>query len=147
MGFFKEAYDLSPQFSDVRVYYAMSAIYNGQLGLVDEIISTPEDKSAFAFNQHAIQAVYQAKMYPRLIEMFNLQIEKAPQDTQARTNLAYILNESGNPKKAVEVLTQAGVDIPTFKEQADGFIASITAESQATVEINGQTVPVNVPGQ
>ncbi len=147
MGFFKEAYDLSPQFDDVRVYYAMSAIYNGKLGLVDELIQTPEQKYAFAVNQHAIQAVYQAKMYPRLIEMFNLQIEKAPQDTQARTNLAYIFNETGNGAKAIEILTQAGKDIPTFKEQADGFIASISAESKAVVEVNGQTVPVNVPGR
>ncbi len=151
---FKEAYDLGPQFSDSRVYYAMSAIYSGQLGLVDELIQTPEQKSAFAANQYAIQAAYKAKMYPLLIEMFTLQVETKPDDMQARTNLAYILNESGDMAKAIEVLKKASTDIPAFKEQADQFIASIVAESKtkgvnapATVEINGKTVPVNVTGQ
>lgn len=85
--FFKEAYDLGPQFTESRVYYAMSAIYSGQLGLVDELIQTPGERAAFALNDLAVQAVYRAKMYPRLIEMFKIQIENKPTDSQARTNL------------------------------------------------------------
>lgn len=152
---FKEAYELGPQFDDATVNYVMAAIYNGQLGLVDELIKTDAQKNAFARSDIAIQAAYQAKMYPLLIDMFHRQITLKPDDTQARTNLAFILNETGDTAQAVEVLTQAGKDIPSFKEQADKFISSVVTQSKInkntktpkTVEINGQTVPVNVGGE
>lgn len=129
MEFFKEAYELAPQFSDSRVYYAMSAVYNDRLDIVDELIVTPDDKLAFAKNQIATQAVYAKKLYPRLIDMFKLQIEASPDDPQLRTNLAFVLNESGNKKSAIEVLRQAGEDIPSFKSQADTFIANLESAS------------------
>lgn len=128
---FKQAFDLGPQFMDSRVLYAMAGLYAGNLELVDELIVTPEQKLAFALNENAVQATYQAKLYPRLIEMFELQVEHKPEDSQARTNLAYILNESGDTKGAIEVLKKAGEDIPSFKAQADQFMASIVQESVA----------------
>jgi tetratricopeptide (TPR) repeat protein len=126
--FFKEAYDLGPQFSDARVLYAMSAVYSGKLGLVNELIQTPEQKRAFAFSEPAIQAVYKAKMYPLLIEMFNIQIADKPADPQARTNLAYVLNESGDKQGAIDILKRAGEEIPDFKTQSEAFIKSIENE-------------------
>ncbi len=123
--FFKEAYDLGPQFNEPRVFYAMSAVYSGQLGLVDELIQTPDQKVAFALNDLAIQAVYTAKMYPLLIEMFKIQIEQKPTDPQVRTNLAYILDESGDTEGAVAVLDTAAKEIPSFAEQAKQFSASL----------------------
>ncbi len=130
--FFKQAYDLGPQFSDSRVYYAMSAVYSGQLGLVDELIQTPEEKTAFAMNDLAVQAVYRAKMYPRLIEMFRIQAEKNPGDSQSRTNLAYILDETGDTQGAIDVLTKAATDIPSFAEQSKQFIASILNKKETS---------------
>ncbi len=132
--FFKEAYNLGPQFVESRVLYAMSAVYSDQLGLIDELIQTDEQKIAFALNQSAVQAVYQKKMYTRLIAMFRIQVEQKPEDSQIRTNLAYILNESGDTEGAILVLKKAGEDIPSFKTQAEQFIASLT----------GATVPVQV---
>ena len=73
-AFFKEAYDLDQELTEPRVLYAMSAIYSGQLGLVDELIQTEDQKNAFAMNDFAIQATYKAKMSPLLIEMFERQI-------------------------------------------------------------------------
>jgi len=132
--FFKEAFELAPQFDEPRVLYAMSAIYSGNVELVDELIQTPSQKVAFATNQSAIQAAYQAQLYPLLREMFDIQIEQSPTDPQARTNLAYILNESGDVSGAIAVLTQAGQDIPTFKAQADQFIAALSATSTVQVQ-------------
>jgi Flp pilus assembly protein TadD len=90
--------------------------------------------------------------------MFNRQITLKPDDTQARVNLAYILNESGDAPKAIEVLTKAAEDIPSFKKQSEEFIGSIVGQIAPTakgsekaipktVSINGQEVPVNVPVQ
>jgi tetratricopeptide (TPR) repeat protein len=129
--FFKEAYELGPQFTESRVFYAMSALYSGQYGLVDELIKTPEDKKAFAKNQYAIQAVYEAKRYPLLIEMFELQIEEKPNDPQLRTNLAFIFAEMGDTEGAIKVLQKAMADIPTFKAQGEGFIQELKDKAAA----------------
>ncbi|MCF7815416.1 MAG: O-antigen ligase family protein [Candidatus Pacebacteria bacterium] len=140
--FFKEAYELGPQFIESRVYYATALVYGGQLGLVGDLIQTEEQKNAFAVNENAVRAVYQAKMYPMLKDMFARQIVLNPNNGQVRTNLAYVLSETGDTAGAIDVLTKAGEDIPSFKEQADQFIATIKNEDPATptVEINGQKV-------
>ena len=132
VAFFKEAYDLGPQFMDSRINYAVGALYAGQLGLVDELIATEEQKRAFAQSQMAVQAVYQAKMYPRLVEMLTIQMETKPGDKQVRTSLAYVLNEMGDTKGAIAVLEQAAKDIPEFAPEAQQFIASITGEQPET---------------
>jgi O-antigen ligase/tetratricopeptide (TPR) repeat protein len=128
MDVLKEAYDLGPQFMESRVFYATAAVYNNRLDVVDEIIKTDEEKRAFAENQLAVQAVYGAKLYPRLIEMFKLQVAYTPDDTQLRTNLAFVLNESGDVDGAIEVLRKAGEDIPAFKEQSTQFITALEQE-------------------
>ena len=127
-NFFKQAYELGPDLQSVRTNYAMSAVYAGQLGLLDEIIQTDAHKREFARNQYAVQAMYQAKLYPQLIEMLNMQIEFNPSDKQVRTSLAYVLNESGDTDGAVKVLEKAGEDIPEFAEDAQRFIAEILAK-------------------
>lgn len=124
---FKEAYDLGPQFMDVRVLYAMAAMYNGDLVKVYELINTDEAKKAFALNQYATQATYAAKEYPLLIEMFNIRVEQNPTDPQERASLAYIMNESGDTAGAIEVLKKAGEDIPSFKAQAEEYMKSIVS--------------------
>lgn len=128
-NFFKEAYELGTRFDDSRAYYAMAAIYNEQPELAISLLETRKHKEAFTRNQYALSAAYQAKMYPFLIEMFNIQIDLNPTDPQSRTNLSFVLNESGDTQGAIEVLTKAGEDIPSFKEQSQQFIASMLAQN------------------
>ncbi len=149
--FFKEAYDLAPDYPDARVYYAVGAIYAGQLGIVDEVINTDSLKSTFANNDLAVQAAYTAKMYDLLKEMFTRRVEENPTDTQVRVNLAFILNESGDTQGAVEVLTQAGKDIPSFAAQSEQFIASLLAgkvpgkNEEPQAKVGGKPVEVKKP--
>jgi O-antigen ligase/tetratricopeptide (TPR) repeat protein len=130
LAFFKEAYDLGPQFMDSRVNYALSAVYAGKLGLLDELIQTDDEKRAFAQSQYAVQAMYTAKMYPNLIEMLTLQAEASPNDKQVRTSLAYILNESGDREGAIAVLEKAIEDIPEFTTEATQFITDLRAQTE-----------------
>lgn len=128
LQFFKEAFELAPQFDESRSFYAMAAIQNGQLGLVDELIQTDAQKNSFAMNDYAVQAAYQSKMYPLLIEMLEIRIQRKPDDVQERTSLAFVVNESGDTERAVAILTKAGEEIPSFKEQSKQFIESIYAQ-------------------
>lgn len=127
LEYFKQAYDLGPQFMESRVLYAMSAMYVGDITLVNELIQTDEQKKSFALNEYATQATYNAKQYPLLIEMFKIRVAERPGDPQERSSLAFILNESGDTGGALEVLKKAGEDIPSFKEQAEQFMKSIVS--------------------
>lgn len=146
LSYFKEAYELETTNTEAAVYYAASAIYAGQLGLVNELINTPARKQYFAQNDLAVSAARDAKMYDLLEEMFKKRIELTPTDPQMRVNLAYVLNESGKTGEAIEVLTKAGEDIPSFKEQAQNFIKSLVANklpgAKPTATVNGQPVEV-----
>lgn len=129
--FFKEAYDLAPQFSESLVLYAMSEIYNGHPERVNELIVTEGEKAAFASNNNAVQAAYKAKMYPLLIEMFTIQIQRSPQNTDARTNLAYILSETGDKAGAIEVLRTAIEEIPSYRVEGEAYIQSLELNESA----------------
>lgn len=125
VALFKEAYDLGPQFMESRVLYAMSLLYAKTPERMSEIITNEEEKRALAMEDRAVQAAYLAKQYPLLIEMLEIRVKAKPDDPQERTSLAYVLNESGDTARAVEVLKKAGEDIPSFKEQAEQFMASM----------------------
>ncbi len=128
MQFFKEAYELAPRFAESRSFYAMAALYNNKPEIVAEVIQDDEQKNTFAMNDYAVQAAYKMKLYPLLIEMLQTRVKNKPGDVQERTSLAFVYNESGDIQKAVEVLTQAGKDIPEFKTQSDQFIEGLYRE-------------------
>jgi O-antigen ligase/tetratricopeptide (TPR) repeat protein len=129
VSYFKEAYDLAPQFAEPRVLYATALMYKGDTALVNELIQTDDQKKAFALNQYAVQATYGKKQYQLLTEMFKIRVATRPEDPQERSSLAFILQESGDIGGAVEVLKKAGEDIPSFKAQADEFMKSIVGTS------------------
>jgi len=135
---FKTAYDLGPNLKDVRNNYAIGAVFAKDYELLDEILETEEQKRLFALNQNALNAMYRAGEYERLGDMFRINIEEKPNDVQLRTSLAFILNETGDVEGAIEVLRQAGEDIPSFKTQADQFITELQNPAEVGVEIGGE---------
>ena len=102
----------------------------------------------FAVNNFAVQAAYTTQSYDLLKEIFEIQMTKNPTDPQVRTSLAVAHHESGDTKRAIEILEKAGEDIPSFKEQADGFIEDLLAgrlPGEPEVSVGGE--PVNAPVQ
>jgi tetratricopeptide (TPR) repeat protein len=93
-----------------------------------------------------VQAAYRAQDYPLLEKVFTQKIAASPNDAQLRTNLAVVYQQMGQTGKAVEVLQQAAQDIPSFKDQAQGFIDDLKAgripgqSSQPTVSVQGHQV-------
>lgn len=127
--FFKEAYELGPQFMESRILYAMSAVYDGKLDVVNELIQTDEEKKAFAMSDYAVQAMYKQAQYATLIEMFKIRIAEKPEDKQERTNLAFVLDASGDTSGAIESLKKSVEDLPAFKAEAESFIAQLQSKS------------------
>ena len=125
LGYFREAYELDHSYNEARNFYAVGAIYGGQLGLVDELISTEDQKESFALSDAGVEAAYTAKMYTLLKEMFERRIAGNPTDVQLRTNLAVIYTESGDVPGAIAILNKAITDIPSFDAQGKQFIADL----------------------
>jgi O-antigen ligase/tetratricopeptide (TPR) repeat protein len=130
LAFFKEAYDLEPRFMDARINYANAALTAKDEALFNELISTEDEKKAYALSDQAVQTVYALKRFPQLIDMFKIRIAERPTATEERTNLAYIYGASGQIDAAIAVLEQAIQDIPSFKTQAEQFITSLEAQKK-----------------
>lgn len=126
--FFKEAFELDTTYMEARTYYVMGSIAAGNTEVIDELITTDEEKNSFYTNDLVLQMSYTTKHYDIVKNIFAYRIEKNPTDAQLRTSLAYVLEESGDRAGAIAVLTKAGEEIPTLKAQADAFIAELKAK-------------------
>ncbi len=132
LAYFKEAYDLAPSYSEAAVFYAVAGLFAGKPEIIDEVLTTKELRDSFSENDLAVQAAYSTKQFDVLENIFKTRIERKPEDPQARTNLAFILNEQGKTTEAIEILNQAAKDIPSFEGQSQQFIASLLAGNSPT---------------
>jgi O-antigen ligase len=130
--YFKDAYELDTSYAEAASFYAIGAIANNNAAKAEELLSTDDRKSSFYMNDLTIQVLYATKQYALLIELFDYRIEKNPADAQLRTNLAFVVNESGNRAGALEILKKAGEDIPEFKTQAEQFMAELAKQTLPT---------------
>lgn len=126
--YFKEAFELDTTYMEARSYYAMSNVALGDVSAVDTLITTDAEKNTFYTNDLVLQVAYNAKQYELLARIFEYRITLDPQNGQLRTSYAYVLEESGQRERAIEVLTKAGEEIPSLKAQADGFIGELRAK-------------------
>lgn len=125
---FKIAYELEPKNDQARMFYASAAIYAGDFALRDSLI-TDAYKRQYAESEYILRALYDTKRFEELAAYLNNRIEYAPQDPQTRVSLAAIQREAGDTEGAIKTLEKAGVDIPTFKEQADAYIGQLKADA------------------
>ena len=125
LAIFKEAYDLDTSYDTAAAWYAIAALFAGNIELVDEVINSEEKFEAFAERSASVPAAYHAKQFELLKEIVRVRIEKNPDDPDARVHLAVAYHESGDTEEAVAILEQAASDIPSFKAQADALIAQL----------------------
>ncbi len=143
LSFFKEAYELDTNFGRARTFYAAASLYAGKPEVADELLVLEQDMKAFALDDFAVNAVFNSKNYDLLQKVFAIRVENNPNDPQMRVSLAVAYYDAGDIEKAVEILRKAGEDIPTFKEQANGFISDLEAgrlPGQADVTVGGESV-------
>ena len=125
LQYFKEAYDLAPEYTLARVFYALGAVFAGQPELIDTLITTDEHKIAFAENNTVLQGLYQQKEYDLVRELFELRVSLHTDVAEHWVNLAAFEAELGNTNRAIAVLEEAIGVVPGFKVQAEAFIAEL----------------------
>ncbi|PIR86075.1 hypothetical protein COU14_01115 [Candidatus Kaiserbacteria bacterium CG10_big_fil_rev_8_21_14_0_10_44_10] len=138
--YFKRSYELDQDNSKGRVYYAIGALYAGDeelfTGLIDfnelkmregpsESISRERIWSSLIHEPFALQAAYQMKNYELLTYILSERVKLYPDEPELRTNLAASYYEQGDTEKAIEVLEQAIIDIPSFRAEAESLIRKL----------------------
>ena len=138
LGYLKTAHELAPDFKEARVYYAVGALLAGRDDLFLELASIEDleqDEAllqAFAQEDMVVTAAHEMNQYDFLKYILEERIKLNPTDAQARTNLAIAYYETGDTKRAIEILKQAVADIPSFKEQGEEFIADFLSGKAVT---------------
>ncbi|MBX9907069.1 O-antigen ligase family protein [Patescibacteria group bacterium] len=123
---FKRAFDLEPQNTQARMFYASSAIYTNDAALLAELI-TPEYRNAYLESDVVLRTLYNAKRYDEVIEMLELRIAEGGPNTQLFISLAAAQNDAGKYLDAIATLEKAALFDPAFKAQSEAFIAQVRA--------------------
>lgn len=126
LAFFKQAYELAPEFRDARLLYAIAAVESGEARLSDEILAPLVETGAAA--DARLASTYAARgEFKKIVSLWSAYVEKHPEDMQARFTLGVAYYAVGNVDTAIAVLEQIAKDAPGAKQQAEGLIREMRA--------------------
>jgi len=122
----KKAYDLEPSYVGAKILYAIGALYDNDLELLDELLSTiPLDN--LISDQRLIGALVETKQYERLVPILIARVEDDPTQGDRYTSLAALLLEMGERNGAIEILETLKERLPEYTKEADYYITEIKA--------------------
>ncbi|HEY4510904.1 MAG TPA: O-antigen ligase family protein [Candidatus Paceibacterota bacterium] len=122
----KKAYELAPHYDRARIFYAVILYQTGKSGEADALLmerfgTTTLDDSTL------LNAYFSAKMYDRVIAIWQKRIEANPLNIQLRVSLAASYLAAEDRINAVRALQEAIQINPDFKVQGEAFIREIQA--------------------
>ncbi|MDO8522288.1 MAG: O-antigen ligase family protein [bacterium] len=124
LEFFKEAFDLAPEFSNARIYYAATAIRMNRDTLADEILAPIVPSGGAAVTN--ISAAYATRgRYDKIVTIWTARVKAIPDDIQARFTLAAALVGAGDSAQAIMQLEELKRTNPSTKTQAEEFLQQI----------------------
>ncbi len=126
LDIFKNAYKLTNQSRQARIFYAVGAIYSRDAQLLEEIL-VPEFGSVVVDNDTLLRAYFNNQEFTRVRDIWALRVEKNPQNIQVRLGLAASLLQLNDRVGAVRELQNAIQIDPSFKEQGEFLIKEIQA--------------------
>ncbi len=119
----KEAYDLAPTFPEAQKFYALLAIYTGNISLADEIIT---DRKLYT-DQRFINAFLSQGKAGRVVEVWKSVVAENPNNAQNHISLAAAYLANGERSQAVKELEAAILLESAFREQGEYLIGEIKA--------------------
>ncbi len=121
---YKEAYELAPEFTEARLYYAALAIRMKEDALADELLA-PITESGTAADPRIAAAYVSLNRFDKVAELWEARVAANPADVQAHLTLSAAYYEIGNSTKAIAALEKLSASVPTAKQQADALIVQI----------------------
>ncbi|NBD74426.1 tetratricopeptide repeat protein [Patescibacteria group bacterium] len=148
LEYFRQAFELDPSILDMREYYALGLIYDGQYeeadalflteaGELDRDIIPQKRREEFALasgtddviidDDRFLRAWQGAGQHDRVVAILRKRVAENPDNAQSHVSLAAGLVAAGNPEAAIEAVEQAIAIDPSFEAQGQQFIEQIRA--------------------
>ena len=124
LAYFREAFDLAPDFTDSRLNYAAAAIRAKNDALADELLA-PLIPSGQAADPRIAAAYVSRGRYDKVALIWESRVAAYPNDSAAYFTLAAAYYGIGNHARAIAVLEKASTLSPEAKAQADALIKQI----------------------
>jgi len=124
--YLKKAYELEPHYLEARNFYALAAIYNKDLKLVDEL-SKPLYGTTLSFDDRFIKAYSDTKQYTRIVAILEGRVKENPTNPQFHVALAAGYLQVNERNKAIAEIQKAIELNPAFKEEGENYIKEIRA--------------------
>ncbi|MBI5456384.1 O-antigen ligase family protein [Candidatus Kaiserbacteria bacterium] len=126
LQYFKDAYELEPNYGEARVFYAAVAIHVGDAAVENEMMNVLLEKGG-ALDPRILSAYAAKGRYDKIAQVAAAYIGTHPNDLQPRLTYAAALYKMGDRERAIEALQELKLAVPASAAQADALIAEIRA--------------------
>lgn len=125
---FERAWRLAPEYTTARLMYAQAFYLAGNAASADILIR--ELFGDTIVDDEQLLSIYTAtRQYNRAAAIWQLRIDKAPEDINLRVQLAQLYLNAGNKTKAIETLRT----IPTIRPTLSGEVEQIIQQIQGGI--------------
>ncbi len=123
---FKIAYDLAPDFSEARIFYAIAAIYDKNPTLTNELLA-PLSVDTLALDERVVSAFASNGRMADATKLVEKRVEMEPQNVSLRFRLSAGYLALDQRAKSIEVLREVVRLFPEHKDQVEYYIKEIQA--------------------
>ncbi len=120
----RQAFEVAPEYDVARIYYAASYYYTGDIKSGDKIV-TDKWGTLAVDNEQLLLVFTNTKQYDRAAAIWQVRIDKSPQDAQAYLGLASIYFAAGDKQKTIATLRKATQVQPALAAQLENLITQI----------------------
>ncbi len=123
---FKKAYDLAPEFVEVKLIYAFSAIISKRDSVAEDVLAEVP-KTTVAMDNRLITAYQERGSFTKILELLKLRVSYEPTNYRHHYSLAATYVAMGERIKAITELEEAIKLNPAITAEAEGYIKEIKA--------------------
>ncbi|MCC7500676.1 O-antigen ligase family protein [Candidatus Nomurabacteria bacterium] len=121
---FERAWRLAPEYTLARLMYAQALYLAGDTRAAD--LHIQEHLGDLIVDDDRLLSIYTAtRQYDRAVAIWQLRIDKSPEDVNLRVGLAQLYLKAGNKAKAIEILRTIPAIRPTLTTQIEQIIQQI----------------------
>jgi O-antigen ligase/tetratricopeptide (TPR) repeat protein len=124
---FGEAFHLDERNDEAREYYAATLFATGDADAAKALIVDERVYKLFALSDFFVKVVNDAGDTAYLTELYESRVEQKPEVAQNWASLSFLYYQAKDSTKAIEVLKQAIVAVPSFSKSAQCFITNMEA--------------------
>ncbi len=124
-AFFREAFELDTRNLEAREYYAAALFYVDKPQEAIALMDSPAAQVRFAKSDFLLGAANEAGQVDFLIALFESRTEIDSNNPQTWATLAFLYHQKGDFDKAISVLEEGKVTVPTFAKTASCIIDNI----------------------